>query len=251
VWVGGLVALVILGGPVWRRLDPVHRPRLVREAARRFTRVAIVAVAVVVATGVINSIENLASVDDLWTTSYGRAISAKVALLVVALVLAFRHRRVPRRVEDAPDAVVRSFNRTSVIEAVVLMVAVAVAAVLVVLVPGRSLELAANGPVNTSETATGGYVVQLFIDPSGPGRNDVHLTYVSPSGLGAAEVTNATAALALDNGAAAPLQLRLIAAGHFVAETDMVAGHYQLTSEGRGAPSPLTATFNFDIKENP
>jgi hypothetical protein len=112
--------------------------------------------------------------------------------------------------------------------------------------------------VNVSRTAAGGYDVQLFIDPSTPGRNELHLTFVSPSGIGATEVTNASATLLADSGPSTPLALRLIAPGHFVADVDLAAHRYRLTVHGRGAPTVLSTTFVFRVsasgdrpKENP
>ncbi|MEA2825607.1 MAG: copper transport protein [Actinomycetota bacterium] len=249
VWVGGLAALVALGGAGWRSLPTDQRPTLAREVISRFSRLAVVAMLVVVATGVLNAVLDLASVSDLWRIRYGQLIVVKVALLTVALVLAARHRwTIPHRLAsagDGPVAAVRSFDRSAAAELVALVAAVAVAAGLVALVPGRSLALVANGPVNV-ERRSGASTVQLFIDPTAVGANQVHLTYVDAQGLGAAGVTNTDVTLGPAGGGLEPVAMRLISPGHFVGDVNLPApGAYRLvTHSGTG----IDATFDFRIR---
>jgi hypothetical protein len=101
--------------------------------------------------------------------------------------------------------------------------------------------------VNQTERA-GAYTVRLVVDPSTPGANELRLHFLDPGGRFANEVTNATATLTSDGGAPRPLALRLITAGHFVADTDMsTRGPWRLTVDALGAPSPLSATFRFSL----
>ncbi len=249
VWVGGLAALVVLGGMAWRALPPADRRPLVGQLVRRFSRLGVGAVAVVVATGVLNAVLDLGAVSDLWRVRYGQVILAKVVLLGLALALAARHRWVvPRRLAgdagDTADVAVAGFGRSAVLELAALLAAVGLASALVALVPGRSLALAANGPVN-QERRAGSYTVQLFIDPTGVGANEVHVTYVNAQGLGAAEVTNTR--VVLRPAAAAPegVAMRIISPGHFVGDTTLATGAYQLdASDDQGA----STTFDFRIR---
>ena len=57
VWVGGLGALVVLAGLGWRRIVLEQRSGLLRQLVPRFSRLALVAVAVVIVTGVVNAFE--------------------------------------------------------------------------------------------------------------------------------------------------------------------------------------------------
>ncbi|MEA2716444.1 MAG: copper transport protein, partial [Actinomycetota bacterium] len=252
VWVGGLAALVVVGGTAWRTLDPDRRPALARDVISRFSRVALVAMLVVVATGVLNAVLELATVSDLWRIRYGQLIVAKVVLLAVALVLAARHRwTIPRRLAgdgDGGRGAVSSFDRSAAVELVALVATVAVAGALVALVPGRSLALAAKGPVNMERRA-GAYTVQLFIDPTAVGTNQVHLTFVDAQGLGAAEVTNTDVSLGLVSGALEPVAMRLISPGHFVGDVTLpVPGSYRLQARlGSGAGT----TFDFRLRGTP
>ncbi|MCA1846580.1 MAG: hypothetical protein LC792_25965, partial [Actinobacteria bacterium] len=97
----------------------------------------------------------------------------------------------------------------------------------------------------------GAYTVQLFIDPSAPGANQIHLTFVDDKGLGAAEVTSVTATLddhSQDGTPGTPLAMRLISAGHFVGDVDLAAGPHRL-AVNPAAPSPsLSTTFSFKLR---
>jgi copper transport protein len=242
-----------VGGPAWRRLAEDRRAPLLADLVRRFSRLAVGAVAVVVVTGAVNSFLELATPGDLWRLDYGRAILAKIGLLAVALALAARHRWVvPGRLarptpEGGAAAAVGSFERTSAWEAVLLGLAVAVTAGLVVLVPGRTVALAAAGPVNeTSRTA--GYTVQLYIDPTAVGANEFHVSFVTPSGLAAGEVTNASVSLGPVGSGGTPLAMRLISPGHFVGDGDLPGpGRYQLAVDASTDSAKPSTSFTFSL----
>jgi copper transport protein len=253
VWVGGLAALVILGASAWSAVPREDRNGLVRQLVPRFSRLALAAVAVLVATGVLNAVLDLAALSDLWRTPYGRVLSVKIALLVVALAFGAWHLKVsPRRLAaaDPAGAASRAFRRSTTAELVVLTVVVGFASGLVALVPGRSLALQARGPVN-QEQRVGDYTVQLFIDPSSPGPNEIHVTFVNAEGLGAAEVSGLTTTLAAAGGPGAapvPVAVRLISPGHFVGNSDLAAGAYRLAVDTT-APSPaLSTAFSFKLR---
>ncbi len=249
VWVGGLGALVLLAGIGWRTIVAEERSGLLRQLVPRFSRLAIIAVAVVIVTGVVNSIVDLAHLSDLWKTTYGRVILAKIGVLIVALALAARHLwRTPRHLDDpaAAPRETRVFVRTSRVELVVLALGVALASALVALVPGKTLAIAANGPVNQQRQA-GPYTVQLFVDQTAV-PNQVHVTWSNAQGLAAAEVTNMTASMARAGGPPAPLEMRLLSAGHFVADAgSLSAGTYRVTVSAGGAP-PASTTFTLKLK---
>jgi hypothetical protein len=131
---------------------------------------------------------------------------------------------------------------------VILAAVLAFASALVALVPGRSLALQARGPVNQEQRA-GAYAVQLFIDPSTPGANEIHLTFVDPNGLGASDVTAVTATLtAAGTAASATPALRLISTGHFVGNADLAAGAYRLEVRAPAVSPPIATTFQFKLR---
>ena len=82
VWLGGLAGLLILA----LRSDGDARMEVLGLVVPRFSRVAVVSVLLVIATGVGASLIHLPTLSSLWGTSYGQAILVKVALLAAALV---------------------------------------------------------------------------------------------------------------------------------------------------------------------
>ena len=73
IWVGGLVVLVVLGRTVDRR------------AVRQFSILAMTSVIILVATGILNSLRNLHSVDQLFLTRYGLLLVGKITLVAATL----------------------------------------------------------------------------------------------------------------------------------------------------------------------
>ena len=113
VWVGGLIAVAVAA-----TLGAARPPA---SAIGSFSRLALAAVLVIVATGTANAWLRLAAVDELWTSSYGQLLSVKVALVAGAVAVAALSRRAVRRVVD-PWSSVRLEAATTV--AVLAMTAV-------------------------------------------------------------------------------------------------------------------------------
>jgi copper transport protein len=91
VWLGGLAAL----------LTALYRTAgIEREAVRRFSRTAFGCVCVLTATGIYQSWRQVGSWHALGTTSYGRLLIAKVALVAVVLGAAYVSRRWTGRLAD-------------------------------------------------------------------------------------------------------------------------------------------------------
>jgi len=86
-WVGGIAGLAFVTLPSMRARDEAEA-RLLGATVGRFSRTAMAAVAVIVASGTLASLDRLVLVEDLWETPYGIALAAKVALLALALGLA-------------------------------------------------------------------------------------------------------------------------------------------------------------------
>jgi putative copper export protein len=252
VWVGGLGALIVLARLAWHRVPDADRPALLRRLVRRFSQVAVVAVVVIAVTGVVNAYGDFGAISDLWRVAHGKVVAAKIVLLAVALGLAARHRwSTPKRLTQPATAsgAVASFERTGAAELVAVTAAVALAAALVAMVPGRSLALAAKGPVNQEHHA-GGYTVQLYVDPTALGANQIHVTFVNAKGLAAAEVSTTQVSLGprpAPAGSLQPLAMRLISPGHFVGDTTLPArGNYELAVSTTAAPG-VSTVFDFRL----
>ncbi|HVN51586.1 MAG TPA: CopD family protein [Acidimicrobiales bacterium] len=114
VWIGGLLTLLVgLGG-----LEPSLRAR----AARRFSTIALVAVVVLVAGGVLRAVDEVGTWQALTSTTFGQALLVKIGLLVVLVGLGAwnRYRAVPS-VEGSPQGLVRTARFELGLAAVVLV----------------------------------------------------------------------------------------------------------------------------------
>jgi putative copper export protein len=81
MWAGGIVALASLRPPDgWKSPDA-------RRLLDRFAGVALIAFAVTALTGVLRATEQLATLSDLWTTSYGVVLTLKSLGVIVMLAL--------------------------------------------------------------------------------------------------------------------------------------------------------------------
>lgn len=120
LWVGGLVALVLLGTSDRRPL-PVAVPR--------FSRLALWSAVALALSGVANAIVRISSPGDLLTTSYGRLVLLKVLLIGVLSAFGAWHRRtvVPAL---AGDLARRAFIRLAAVEVLVMSATIGVAVAL-------------------------------------------------------------------------------------------------------------------------
>jgi putative copper resistance protein D len=120
LWVGGLVALVLLGTSDRRPL-PVAVPR--------FSRLALWSATALAVSGLASAFVRLASPADLLTTSYGRLVLLKVLLIGVLSGFGVWHRRaiVPAL---AGDRARRAFVRLAAVEVLVMSATIGVAVAL-------------------------------------------------------------------------------------------------------------------------
>lgn len=93
LWGGGLFVLALGIGPARAPLATLNRDIWTRATISGFSDVAIASVVTIVLTGVLGSVIHVASWSELVTSSYGRIILLKVALLVPLLVLGARNYR--------------------------------------------------------------------------------------------------------------------------------------------------------------
>jgi len=83
VWIGGLIALAALAA---RGSEP-WPPSVLSTVARRFSRLAGWSLLAVVLTGGYNTWAEVAPLETLWTTAYGRTLSVKIATVLVVVWL--------------------------------------------------------------------------------------------------------------------------------------------------------------------
>jgi copper transport protein len=140
VWIGGLACLAAALRAAPRALPGGPGAALAGAALRRFSRVALCAVALIAATGLARALGELAAPAQLWATAYGRSLLAKSLLLAPVAVPALRNRRaIAALVGGRPTGTaLRAVWRDVRSELVAGMAIVLVASLLVAQVPGRA-----------------------------------------------------------------------------------------------------------------
>ncbi|MBV8080923.1 MAG: copper resistance protein CopC/CopD [Actinobacteria bacterium] len=123
LWIGGLVSLA---AGVW-----LVAPEFRRVAFARFSRMARVLIALVLAAGTYLSIVRLPRLHDLWTTGYGQTLLVKIALVAVVLAWGALHHFVIRPALDrASDGFLTRVGRSLAGESAVAVAVLLLAAIL-------------------------------------------------------------------------------------------------------------------------
>lgn len=129
-WLGALAHLVLIVARA-----PDTRPALV-ESTRRYSRLALPTVLVVLASGVLTAIPEFRSVNAVVSSGYGQTLLVKAALIGVALLLALAARQ--RALAGNPTLRLPLLRRLTLIEASTLTIVLVVAAVLANAAPPRA-----------------------------------------------------------------------------------------------------------------
>jgi copper transport protein len=216
-WIGGLAVLVLALRGATAALPAEGRGPLLAGALGRFSSFAGVAVAVILATGIIQSVIELAAWSELVDTQYGRAVLIKLGLFGVLLGFGFvnRTRILPAlRAASTPGRAGVLLRRSLRLELGVGVVVLGVTGALATYPPAK---VADTGPVSESATL-GPARMELTLDPARVGPNELHL-YLFDRRSGAqwdrskeltAKLTRGTLAL--------PVDLRKAGPGHYVAQ---------------------------------
>lgn len=207
-----------------------------RERAAAFSRMALVAAPLTVATGVLNTALQERSLSALTDTTHGRLVLAKALGTVALLAFGWVHRRQLADAARWSARVLRSYRA----EVLVGLAVVAVTAVLVGTPPGREAARSAE-PVQMVKQA-GDTTVRMEVSPAAAGPNDVHVYYLARDGS-LARVD--AAELKVSTGGVAPRAVPItpVTASHGVAEgVQLTPGDwtFELTVVVGGAPASTT-----------
>jgi copper transport protein len=124
LWIGGLCALAIALWPT--------APNLRREVFVRFSRLATVLVALVLAAGTYLALVRVPHLHDLWTTGYGEVLLVKISLVATALAWGGAHHFLVRpRLAEAGEGFLGRLGASIAGESLVGIAVLLVAAVLV------------------------------------------------------------------------------------------------------------------------
>jgi len=180
-WLGGLATLLlVLPAATRSAATPADRGRLLAGPLGRFSALALVMVALIMATGLIQAYVYVRHLDDLLPTGYGRAVLAKFLLLLAVIAIAAYNRRtvIPRlrRVAELggspglPGVLLRRALRG---EVALLAVVIGVTAALASYAPPVSAQ---PGPFSTT-TEVGPTTLEMDVDPAAVGANQIHIYF--------------------------------------------------------------------------
>lgn len=165
LWIGGLL-MIAFGATSW--LTDPGAERIVR----RFSVTALVAVPVIVATGVAQTLELAGNLDDVTSTSWGRTLLVKVAVVTVLVAVGGVSQWLLRN--EGPAAL----KRTVLVEALIGLAVVGLAAALVALPP----QSVAASKVFTTTLTEQGVIADITVTPGRVGENELHLVVIPPGG---------------------------------------------------------------------
>jgi copper transport protein len=179
LWVGGLATLLFVLPAATRKLELPDRARLLAANLSRFSTIAGVAVAVLLAAGIVQAIVEVGPLEDLVDTAFGRSVLIKFLILIgplIALGAYNRKRSVPRleRIAANGESAGKAgllLRRALRFEVALVVVMLGVTAALVSYPPSVST---AAGPVAVTERI-GPADGQLTVDPARIGPNVMHI----------------------------------------------------------------------------
>ncbi len=199
LWIGGLL-MFAFGTSTWLT-DPDSEP-----IVRRFSVTAMVAVPVIVATGVAQTLKLAGNLDDVTSTSWGRTLLVKVAVVTVLVAIGGVSQWLLRN--DGPPAI----KRNVLVEALIGIGIVGLAAALVALPP----QSVGASKVFTATLTEQGIIADVTVTPGRVGENEVHLIITPPGGsIDPVASTSVQAELASANTGVVPGILESIGPNHY------------------------------------
>jgi copper transport protein len=219
-WLGGIAVLVFALRAATRALAVENRARLLAAVVSRFSTLAGIAIAVLLATGVVQGIVEVRTFPHLIDTAFGRAVLIKVVVAagIVALGYVNRQRLLPAlRTATTPGRAGVLLRSTLRAEFVLGVVALAATGALSTYAPSTAVS---SGPYATT-TTLGPIRLEVTVDPARVGPNELHL-YLFDRRTGApfAGTKELTVTAAQPDKGIAPITLtpHVAGPGHFVVE---------------------------------
>ncbi len=220
IWLGGLATLLFVLPQATGELEPADRGRLLAANLSRFSRVALISVAAILLTGLIQAYVYVRHLDALIETGYGRAVLIKFVLLMVLIGIGAYNRRrsVPRlnRIAaggESPGRAGLLLRRALRAEVALLVVVLGVTAALASYAPPVTAQ---SGPFST-ESQFGPIQLEISVEPARVGANEVHLyLFDAKSGAPFAKLKQLEATASLpEKSISLPLEPQLAGPGHY------------------------------------
>ena len=224
VWLGGLVLLLV----ELRSAGEV--------GVRRFSNLALGSVAVIVVSGIVQSVRQLGSFDALTSTSYGTLLIWKVVAVIVLIGVATLSRRlVHGRLIGArrPGEIVTDVPRLRRAIAVEVVIALAIVTLTSLLMASNPSAEGAGRPFST-QLIDGDYLAVITVDPGRSGPNELHL-YLSNAVSSLNQPDEVTVEISDPSRDVAPIEIEIFRSG---------AGHYT----GYEATFPYAAEWTMTVR---
>jgi len=171
-----------------------------------------VAVPLIVGTGVAQTLKLAGGLDDVTSTSWGRTLLVKVAVVTVLVAIGGVSQWVLRN--DGPPAL----KHNVLVEALIGIGVVGLAAALVALPP----QAVAASKVFSTTLSSAGVIADVTITPGHVGQNEVHLIITPPGGAIDPVVSTSVAAQpASATSGSVPATLQAIAPNHYTGTIDL------------------------------
>jgi copper transport protein len=178
VWLGGLPALLAL---LWALSGHPDRRSILAAVVPRFSRLAIVCVLVLSLTGTYSAIIHVGRWDLLPTTTYGRALLAKLAAMALLLALgAINWLIVTPRLRAAPADAPRSLGRTVRGELILAVVVLGLVGVMTSSAPSLAAFQAHAQQGIIEQASVGGASLTLRMAPGTVGDNSLAVDVTDP-----------------------------------------------------------------------
>ncbi|MEZ0448686.1 copper resistance protein CopC [Cellulomonas sp. ICMP 17802] len=218
LWLGAVAALAVL---LWPHASGASGVALARECRTAFTRVVLASVGLVLVTGLYGAGRQIASVDDLTGTAYGRALLVKVALVAVVLVLGLLNSTTLHGARLLGRG--RPFSRRLVVvEAGVGAALLVAVGLLVETAPRGDAAVPPSASVEVASGSVGDLLVTLAATPSRPGLNGFTVTVTSTRRPAPAAIDAVRLELAI-GGETSEVVLRQVAAERYFGTADVTA----------------------------
>ncbi|PLT32010.1 copper resistance protein CopC [Bacillus sp. V5-8f] len=170
VWVGGLFTVVFLLPKA--RLDSEHEQQMYWKSIHRFSLWAIIAVAIILLTGMYGSLLYVPTWHSLFHSPYGKILLGKILLFFIMIILgAFHFWRGRKRGK-------KGISGTAWIELIMGVVVLILVAILTNLPTADS----SPSPFKDTQQADEGTTVTLEISPNVEGQNTIQIDVKNPKG---------------------------------------------------------------------
>jgi copper transport protein len=200
IWLGGVGQLALIDAPLSLRSGDSAARSDFGALIRRFSPWAMFCVLGLALTGLAQSAIFIENIEALWTTAYGRALSLKVALFAVLLILGAVHqfalaprlREIRKRAASAADSpnamrAMRAFRASISAEAAVACGALMAAGLLISLPPSRDVVPDTTIIANIQTRVIGDITLTLGLSPAEAGPNQFVLRVATPPNAPAEE----------------------------------------------------------------